>query len=59
MTALGQPFNWHLDIFWTLAIPVLLAVYLKATRVDGRRPSRRRRSARILFLALNPPQRST
>jgi cytochrome c oxidase assembly factor CtaG len=48
MTALGQPFNWHLDIFWTLAIPALVVAYLLATRQEGSRPTRRQR----LFFAL-------
>ena len=43
MTALGQPFNWHLDIFWTLAIPALAVAYFVATREEGCRPTRRQR----------------
>jgi cytochrome c oxidase assembly factor CtaG len=34
MTALGHPFDWHFDLFWTLAIPILVLAYLMATR-DG------------------------
>jgi cytochrome c oxidase assembly factor CtaG len=41
MSALAPPFNWHLDIFWTLAIPALVVAYLQATRAEGCRPSRR------------------
>jgi cytochrome c oxidase assembly factor CtaG len=41
MTALGHPFDWHLDIFWTLAIPAIVVAYLLATREDGSRPTRR------------------
>jgi len=43
MTALGQPFNWHLEIFWTLAIPALVVAYIGATREEDCRPTRRQR----------------
>jgi cytochrome c oxidase assembly factor CtaG len=43
MTALDHPFDWHFDLFWTLAIPALFAVYLVATRRGDRRASRRQR----------------
>jgi putative membrane protein len=45
MTALGRPFDWHLDIFWTVAIPILLIAYLAGTRAAGSRPSRRQRTS--------------
>jgi cytochrome c oxidase assembly factor CtaG len=45
MTALAHPFDWHLEIFWTVAIPVLLAAYLWATRSEGCRPTRRQRAS--------------
>jgi cytochrome c oxidase assembly factor CtaG len=45
MTALTHPFDWHLEIFWTVAIPVLLAAYLWATRSEGCRPTRRQRAS--------------
>jgi cytochrome c oxidase assembly factor CtaG len=48
MIALGHPFDWHLDIFWTLAIPALVVAYLVATRKEGCRPTGRQR----LFFAL-------
>jgi cytochrome c oxidase assembly factor CtaG len=48
MTALDHPFGWHLNIFWAVAIPALLAAYLWATRAEGRRPSRRQR---VYFIA--------
>src|ERR1700722_18196770 len=48
MTALGQPFNWHLDLFWTLAIPILLVAYLVGTRAAGSRPSRRQCTSFVL-----------
>ena len=48
MTALGQPFNWHLDLFWTLAIPALVVAYVVATRQEGCRPTRRQRRFFIL-----------
>ena len=35
MTALDHPFDWHLDIFWTLAIPALVVAYVVATRQRG------------------------
>jgi cytochrome c oxidase assembly factor CtaG len=43
MTALDHPFDWHLNIFWAVAIPVLLVAYLWTTRAQGCRPSRRQR----------------
>jgi cytochrome c oxidase assembly factor CtaG len=45
MTAPGHPFDWHLDIFWTVAIPALLIAYVVATRSEGLRPSRRQRTS--------------
>ena len=32
MIAVGQPFDWHLHLFWLLAFPVLVGLYLWATR---------------------------
>jgi cytochrome c oxidase assembly factor CtaG len=43
VTALDHPLDWHLSVFWAVAIPALLAAYLGATRAEGRRPSRRQR----------------
>jgi cytochrome c oxidase assembly factor CtaG len=43
MTALDHPFDWHLDLFWTLAIPALFAAYLVTTRSGDRRASPRQR----------------
>jgi cytochrome c oxidase assembly factor CtaG len=43
MTALDHSLNWHLDIFWILAIPALVVVYLVATREEGCRPTPRQR----------------
>jgi cytochrome c oxidase assembly factor CtaG len=45
MTALAHPFDWYLEIFWTVAIPALLAAYLWATRSEGCRPTRRQRAS--------------
>ena len=46
MIALGHPFDWHLHIFWTLALPLLVVLYHRGTRAPERRPTRfaRRRS---------------
>jgi cytochrome c oxidase assembly factor CtaG len=41
VTAVAHPFDWHVHIFWSLAIPVLLVAYLWATRAPDRRPTRR------------------
>ena len=43
MTALAHPFGWHLNIFWTVAIPALLIAYLLATRAEEYRATRRQR----------------
>jgi len=43
MTALDHPFDWHFDLFWTLAIPALVAAYLVATRKGDCEASRRQR----------------
>jgi cytochrome c oxidase assembly factor CtaG len=48
LIALGHPFDWHLDLFWTLAIPILVVAYVVATRREGQRPQRRQR----VFFAL-------
>jgi cytochrome c oxidase assembly factor CtaG len=44
MSALAPAFHWHLDIFWTLAIPALIVAYVVAIRAPGCQPSRRQRS---------------
>ena len=46
MTALDHPFNWHLDLFWTLVIPTLVVAYLVTTRAG---PSRASGRQRVLF----------
>jgi cytochrome c oxidase assembly factor CtaG len=46
MTALDHPFDWHLDLFWTLVIPTFVVAYLVATRAG---PSRASRRQRVLF----------
>ncbi len=33
--AAGRPFDWHLHLFWLLAFPALVALYLWATRREG------------------------
>jgi cytochrome c oxidase assembly factor CtaG len=33
--AAGRPFDWHLHLFWLLAFPALVALYLWATRQEG------------------------
>ncbi len=43
MTALAHPFGWHLNIFWTVAIPALLIAYLLATRAEEYRATRHQR----------------
>jgi cytochrome c oxidase assembly factor CtaG len=43
MTALAHPFDWHLNIFWTVAIPALLVAYLVATRMEEYRATHRQR----------------
>jgi len=43
MTALDHPFDWHLDLFWTLAIPALVVSYVVATRTGVHRASPRQR----------------
>jgi len=50
MTALAHPFDWHLNIFWTVAIPALLGAYIVATRAERNRPTRRQRLFFILAL---------
>ena len=47
MIAAGRPFDWHLHLFWLLAIPALVALYLGATRRDGYGATMRQR---LLFL---------
>ncbi len=47
MTAAGHPFDWHLHLFWLLAVPALVAVYLRATRREGCGATTRQR---LLFL---------
>jgi cytochrome c oxidase assembly factor CtaG len=44
LIALSRPFHWHLDLFWTLALPALVAAYLVATRPAALRPDRRQRT---------------
>jgi cytochrome c oxidase assembly factor CtaG len=48
MTALAHPFDWHLDIFWTVAIPALVVAYVLATRSGENRPTRHQRRCFIL-----------
>jgi putative membrane protein len=45
--AAAHPFDWHLHLFWLLAIPALVAVYLGATRREGYGATARQR---LLFL---------
>ena len=47
MIAAGRPFDWHLHLFWLLAIPALVALYLGATRREGYGATMRQR---FLFL---------
>ena len=35
MTALAHPLDWHLDIFWTVAIPALVVAYIVADPLRG------------------------
>ena len=43
MTAQAHPFDWHLNLFWTVAIPALLVAYLVATRKEEYRATRRQK----------------
>ncbi|MGO8859778.1 MAG: cytochrome c oxidase assembly protein [Acidimicrobiales bacterium] len=52
MTALDHPFDWHLHLFWYLAIPALFASYLVATRAEGCRPTPRQRFRFTLGMAI-------
>jgi cytochrome c oxidase assembly factor CtaG len=52
MTALDRSLNWHLDIFWTLAIPALVVAYLVATRHADRRPTRRQLSCFVVAVVI-------
>jgi putative membrane protein len=45
--AATHPFGWHLHLFWLLAVPALVAVYLGATRREGYGATTRQR---LLFL---------
>jgi putative membrane protein len=45
--AAGHPFDWHLHLFWLLALPALVAAYLGATRRQGCGATTRQR---LLFL---------
>jgi putative membrane protein len=45
--AAGRPFDWHLHLFWLLAIPALVALYLGATRREGYGATMRQR---LLFV---------
>ena len=47
MIAAGHPFDWHLHLFWLLALPALVALYLGATRREGYGATLRQR---LLFL---------
>jgi len=44
----AHPFDWHLNIFWTVAIPALLIAYLVATRGGEYRATRRQRICFVL-----------
>ncbi len=48
MTALAHPFDWHLDIFWSVAIPVLVLTYVLSTRSGENRPTRHQRRSFVL-----------
>jgi putative membrane protein len=45
LIALGRPFDWHLDLWWTVVIPALVVAYVAATRPEGSRPDRRQRTS--------------
>ena len=47
MIAAARPFDWHLHLFWLLALPALVALYLGATRREGYGATMRQR---LLFL---------
>ncbi len=47
MIAATHPFGWHLHLFWLLAVPALVAVYLAATRREGYGATTRQR---LLFV---------
>jgi cytochrome c oxidase assembly factor CtaG len=48
MAALAHPLDWQLTIFWTVAIPALVAAYIFATRSKENRPTRRQRGFFLL-----------
>jgi cytochrome c oxidase assembly factor CtaG len=48
MTALAHPFDWHLDIFWTVAIPALVVAYVLTTRSGENRPTHHQRHCFVL-----------
>jgi cytochrome c oxidase assembly factor CtaG len=48
MTALAHPFDWHLDIFWTVTLPALVVAYVLATRSGHNRPTHHQRRCFIL-----------
>jgi cytochrome c oxidase assembly factor CtaG len=41
VTALSHPFDWHVHLFWTVALPALVVLYHRGTRAPDRRPTRR------------------
>jgi putative membrane protein len=45
--AASHPFDWHLHLFWLVALPALAALYLTATRREGYDATMRQR---LLFL---------
>ena len=47
MIAASHPFDWHLHLFWLVALPALAALYLTATRREGYDATMRQR---LLFL---------
>jgi cytochrome c oxidase assembly factor CtaG len=44
VSAAAQPFDWHLHVLWLLAVPALIALYVRATRAEGGAATRRQQA---------------
>jgi cytochrome c oxidase assembly factor CtaG len=60
VNAAAQPFDWHLHLLWLLAVPALIALYVRATRAEGGAATRRQKAlfccgVVILMLAVTWP----
>jgi cytochrome c oxidase assembly factor CtaG len=50
--AVGHPFDWHFHLFWTIAVPALLVIYLLATRHPDQRATPQQRGRFIAGLVV-------